>query len=499
MDYLDRRFWQGIILWLVLLALGFAGLVSITPAQGLVIEHVQHKNFDEAGHTVFPAPEGPTPAKGESFVDAGSGLTVTRLTDVGDIVPAEGVNWGWGWEPDGNPKAGFYNGYARWSNVNVTGEYMIAFRTNNHSSLYKTDGTYLGPVVPDRNHAIGESCEIRWDRSGRPGTETRIYYHYDSKFYQQDVLEGYSSAVALFDFAPWGGIWSTGDMDCSDDARYWAIKCRNGQCVAFDAVEKQVLPGEITQNPNGLDISPDGKWFVMVTGSSDPALGFRFYQIDDLRNGETRVPIYLPTTSAGHNGWARDKWGQEVLVYQDNKTDWICAFNPETGENTKIIHLSECGWGMNQHIGRLTTVNGWALVSTYSSSDSVWSYNQIFLLEIAPVEDGPRIWRIGRTYNRRFIDGVDVGGYFAEAFASINPAATAIYWGANWRGQDNLEIYRVDLPEGWEEVLNAPVVEPTPTPVPTPTPTPTPTPEPTPSARTFRVQVDATVTVEEVK
>ena len=91
----------------------------------------------------------------------------------------------------------------------------------------------------------------------------------------------------------------------------------------------------------------------------------------------------------------------------------------------------------------------------------------------------PRIWRIANTYSRQWVDGVNVGGYFAEAFASIDHVGNNIYWGSNWMGTDNLELYRVELPANWHEVL---WVTPDPTPDPTPTPTPTGTPTPTPTS-----------------
>lgn len=409
------------------------------PISGYVVENFggQHKI-----NTTFPD----RPIKFGFYEDPISGYKVTRLTDVNDVVPATGLNTGLPWSCT-TPNRGFHNGYSRWSNVNVTGEYMIAFRTNNHSSLYKTDGTYLGPVVPNKNHAIGESAEVRWDRSGRPGTETTIYYHFGSVFYKQDVLKGYLSAEVICDVGT--SITSTGDMDGSDDARYWTKKLTAGTCIVIDAYEKKILPGTVTQSPLGLDISPSGQWWTIVhSNTSAPEYGFRFYLMSDVISGDMSKPVYLPTLSAGHNGWAYDKNGDEVLVYQDNKNDWFCSFNPKTREVVQFAHYSSFGWGMNQHIGRIINTNqkGWALFSTYSRDESTWSYNQLFMVELTP---NPRVWRIGCTMNRRWVSGTDVGGYFAEAFASITPKGDRVIWQSNWMGESNLELFAIDLPENW--------------------------------------------------
>ena len=413
-------------------------------------------------HATLPAPSGPVPAKGTGVLDPTTGISITRLTNIDDVVATPGVNCGLPWASSadihGLKNHGFYNGYSRWSNVNVTGEYMIAFRsTNNHSSLYKTDGTYLGPFVPDANHAIGESCEPRWDRSGRPGTATRIYHHFNDIFCQQDVLAGYGSKQVIYDFSKIG-IMSTGDMDCSDDARYWALKLHDPsgvpKCVVLDAVSKVVLPGFIMQDTSGLDISPSGKWFVVDASSSVAAHQFRFYRISDMATGDMTKPVWLTGVgnmdTIGHNGWAYDKAGNEVVVYQDNATDWFCYFNPETQQTVKLISLTETGINMNNHTARMPKSKpGWQLFSTYSGLAN-WSYNQLFMIELVPPPAVPRILRICNNAH-----AYQAGQYFTEAFASIDPAGQNVYWGGNWNGTTPLEIYRATLPTGWNTILEA--------------------------------------------
>ena len=43
--------------------------------------------------------------------------------------------------------------------------------------------------------------------------------------------------------------------------------------------------------------------------------------------------------------------------------------------------------------------------------------------------------------------------YWSEAFASVDVLGQAVYWGANWNGTSELELYRVALcPLWWQSV-----------------------------------------------
>ena len=140
-----------------------------------------------------------------------------------------------------------------------------------------------------------------------------------------------------------------------------------------------------------------------------------------------------------------------MYTFQDNTNDWFSAFNPESGERIDIIHMSETGWTFGQHMGRMINKEkkGWLLMSSYDDIYDSWADNQMFMLEIKSHNDEPkpRIWRIASTFNRYG------NNYFAESFASISPDGNNIYWGANWMGEDNLELYRLQLPSNWHDEI----------------------------------------------
>lgn len=432
------------------------------PAPGVVpsnyfIELVEGKSASLTTHAIFSLTAGTPLPKGASWTQPESGHRMTRITDAIET-PMAFVDQS---SDLYRPGQGLYNGYSRYTNVNVTGEYVLAFGTNQTAYLYKlSDQSYVRKIVRSGGSSIGESSDPRWDLSGAPGTAYHIYYHSGSRVYKQNALDYDSqgrpnSEVTVYDFG--FSVIADDHMDQSLDARYRANRLSNSTRVILDMKPAdgglpRVLPGMITSD-GGVDISPDGKWFF---GSG------QYYRIEDLAKGNNAPYSAIPTTSWGHDGWAYDYSGASVHVYQDNKTDWFCAFNPGTRKLTKILHMSETGWPIGQHMGRVYTSNkkGWLLWASYSADRTYWSSEQLMMIEILPQAQHPRIWRLGTQCNTwGWPGGSKIIWYFAEAFASLDYSGNNVYWGANWMTStdpivsDNLELYRMELPPDWAEKL----------------------------------------------
>jgi len=392
----------------------------------------------------FPVPSGSLVDQGESFIQPETGHRITRISDIKDNFRFDYMG--------GDPSQGLTNGYSRFANSNINEEYALAYSTDQAVLIYRlSDGKPLGLVEYKEDRFIGESCNPRWDLSGRNGTETIIYYHIweGTKIYKQDILEGYSTQEAVYNFSE--RILPEDHMDQDRYARYRAVRLEN-QIAVLDLRKKEVLPGKISSSSLwGCDISTEGKWLYVQGFNGTQEV--RFYKILELAQGNISNYSKLPCKSHGHDGWAYDNNGNEVYIFQDNTNDWFSAYNPETGNRIDIIHMSEAGWTFGQHMGRIYNPQkgGWLLMSTYDVTNDSWVDNQIFMLEVKSHEaiPKPRIWRIASTHN------LYDDNYFAEAFACISPDGNNIYWGANWMGQDNLELYRVELPRNWHEVLNA--------------------------------------------
>jgi hypothetical protein len=469
------------------------------------------------------------PVKGQSLLL--NGLFIRRMSDLADFgmttTPGTGGQGGQispTYPYDGNPQRGATNGYSKFSSVNITGRYMLAFGVQQWVvGLYDiTDPAnprwMCRPVHAYKNgygiiayDAIGEKSDPRWDLSGRPGTENTVYYTWQGGLYKRDLITGAQAKIA--DWPGWT-VDSEDHADQSSDATWRMVRITrvNAGVQVYKLMLANLRTGAVTTTTLcdlgkcSFDVSPSGNWCVAGSTAVFPS-PYICYRPADLATGLIR-PVFLPGndsasvtlptnncgTSTGHDGWAWTPDGREVFVYQNNRADLWEAFDPVDAKRISFMAMkTDAGYAANAHFARMLSPArpGWVLVSTYyspflpSTYPATWACNQLFLCEIKPLTEHPRQIRLGNTQNLwGATTATDKGAwYFCEAFANIDPAGMNVYWGGNWDGMDNLEVYRVELPAGWWESVSAPVATPTvtPTPVPTPSPTPSPTASPTPS------------------
>jgi len=415
-------------------------LHQAAPAGALMVERVG------AAHARIAPTSATLPARGRPFTLGG--CTVTRLTDVADLAGQLNPDYPYA----GEPGRGQHNGYSKYSCANLTGEYFIAFGVQPWvNGLYRRDGAFERKLFhrtrDGRALGMGETWDIRWDLSGESGTQNSIYYAFDDAIWRQDARTAAQELIARF---PGWGVRHEGHMDQSTDARWRAVSLLSADQKRYKLVLLNLRTGKAIDRPlpggELSDVSPTGRWLQS---------GRRFYSIPDLDAGTTRS-VELPCRNFGHDGWAWDAAGRELYTFQDNTTDWMSAWNPATGERIDILNMNEMGYGLNQHMSRMArpVLKGWMLMSTYCADDGGWPYNQLFMLEIKPAAEHPRIVRLAPTQNH-WMGGEKSRSYFAETFASMAPDGRAIYWANNWLGTSNLEVYRLDLPAGWM-TLDAP-------------------------------------------
>jgi hypothetical protein len=113
-----------------------------------------------------------------------------------------------------------------------------------------------------------------------------------------------------------------------------------------------------------------------------------------------------------------------------------------------VLYNGDLGWGIGTHIGRVyrSDVRGWIFVSTYDDAGTGWASNQLFFVELVDSTAGPRVFRVSPTINA-------YDEYWTEAFASLDFASQHVWWGANWNGTDNQELYRATLCDRWWEAM----------------------------------------------
>ena len=412
-------------------------------------------------HATLAPLAGAAPARGVTITDPRTGLKLRRISDVGDDAETKLY--------DGITSYGMTNGYSTYSCANINDQYVIAYGVQGWlAALYTTEGVYVRMLKhresPTREVGLGDSYYPRWDLSGRPGTQLDLYYqYYGGQIWRQNALTGEQALVMTVPLAAGEGLAKYSHADQSRHRGYWINGSRGG---AIDLWTGQALvaglPG--TGEP---DVSPSSWWVLQ---------GFSFYRTIDLAAGIGTPFARVPTAEYGHAGWGYDPQGAEVFVFQDNKTDWFSAYAPARGERTDIWNMADWGYPVNQHLGRTSNKSkkGWILFSTYGTPER-WYGEQLFMLEIRPAAAGPRLWRLGGFNSWIKATNEKGGAYFTENWASLAPTGGAVYGGWNWYGRDNMELYRLELPEAWEiTVMGAPAPTPTPTPAPTVTPTPTP-------------------------
>ncbi|MDO8647207.1 MAG: DNRLRE domain-containing protein [Candidatus Diapherotrites archaeon] len=433
----------------------------VEPVEGIDLR------YSDTNHVKLSYASGIPPAKCSYYTQPETGIKIWRMTEVND-------NPSWGTAVGSDRNLGYYNGYSTYTNVNINGQYAITFKTNGTAAVYRlTDCTYL------REIPVGETGNPRWDLSGDAGTETTIYYHYvyGGKVIKKDVVAN-TAAQTVFDlesipeFAGKGAFIHSADHS-DQSARYLGIRIRYGSPLVYkvgivDLKNKVLLPVVLSSDGEG-DISPDGVWLNVAS----LYYSSKFYRISDLVQGISTNYASLPTLNWGHAGWAFDYNGDPVYVYQNNSNDYMEAFNPKTLQLTKTLNLAELDGfdsdGVGQHISRIynPAKKGWFLMGAYSHpavNGRIWSSNQIFMIEIKPVKDGAgkllplgqraRIWRIASEPNSYQV-GAKEPTYFTEGFVNIDPQGNNVYVGGNWNGNDNLELYKIELPTNWEQTLDS--------------------------------------------
>jgi hypothetical protein len=403
-----------------------------------------------ADASVIPAPAGSQPAVAVPFVIDQTGVRVTRITDGAD---------------SGGFSSGYTNGYSRWSPLNISAEYLTAFASNGGAAIYRLSDR---SVVRTLN--IGESNELHWDSSAAPGAETRLYYRTGAQLRSLDILSGQDGLV--HDFAqeyPQANYALNGVEGApSFDMRYWAFQvCTGmtggGQCtgildvIVYD-LQQDLIVGRLSDQyasfpvPNFVEMSPSGQRVVVGTCAGDPVPFNGPYAWDrDFTN-----PVRL-STGCTHSGWAWAADGTELYVNFDPcgasndeitfSCDYLMAIaiaDPQGWENRMaIMYQGDLGWGASNHMGRIydANVRGWFFMSTYGGGEP-WSADQLLMIELKAEADGPRLLRISHTLNT-------YEDYWSEAFASLDFSGTRIFWGANWIGQAELQIYMAELCPGW--------------------------------------------------
>lgn len=428
------------------------------------------------------------PQQWESYVDTDTGITIRRITDIHKDYP------------DMSPGNGATIDYTRKTRLSSDGRYLIVYASGADENVYQIvdllnktirPAPHISARVYNRNNSQDCQPEYRWDYTGNH--PNRIYYRYGWEFYygEVDYPDGqrmspqYNVLVHNFrnDAAEFGSlassiqnVYTDAEGDSSQDSRYWCWIVR-----LTDATKRWVIVYDKTADAiigkldipstgygiNFTDMSPDGSKALIswdeYRSSHEPYRGARAYNLD-MANGTSEI---LCGASA-HSGWAQGTDGSYKLIQANScGGDFFRAQGIGGSISYKMMHQTYFadtnflnGGGTNAqylgyHVGRTYgEVNGWAIVNFYGSC-SYWGCEQIVAVNLKDIADGiaPRVWRIASTQNMRGVNPPSPGGS-TSPMISVSLDGTRIYFGSNWRGTDNYEVYEAQLPANWWDDLN---------------------------------------------
>ncbi len=397
------------------------------------------------GTTLYPMGTPAKPAKGASITEANFGTTITRVT-----AASESGSWGVG------------TGYSTWSPKSSDGAYLMLYGL---SSLTASSGYLLynaSTFAFVRQLPFGwynsQDPEPRWDTSG--SHPTWIYYRKDKQLRYYDVATSADALVRDFasDFSSYGStyyIYNGEEGISSSDSRYWAFMIRNSassyqtvRVFVYDKTTNTIVASkDVTgHDPNSVSMSPSGNYVYVAydwTGNGGEFDGPHAYNRTMTSN--VKISSGIPHLSFG---WTAQ--GNEVAVFMDS--DNVSMVRLDTGTKINLYYQGDLGWSdsnlLHAYVG--PAKKGWGFISTYSTVNTSWDYNQIFAIELDETKAYggatlPRIWRIASTQN-----AVGTSYYYEQPNAQLDPEGTRIWFGSNWRSDGaSPDVYQVTLPANW--------------------------------------------------
>jgi len=385
------------------------------------------------GQNLYQTPTLAMPAKNAPIFEPTFNTKIVRATDR---------------KIDGYSDAGIENEYSRTDPENSDETYYILRGNYGNWYLYRRRDNKL--IKKLEIVGGGQEPEPRWDAQN----PNIFYYLYATELRSYNIETDVSAKIHDFNFPNIAYVTTRTEGDASLDRRYWCILLQDAdyntkKIITYDKITDKII-GQKT------DFLGDVDWASMDMSGNYCVIGYgsRNAQIFS-RNLSTMKD--LPAGASGHMDLALDANGRDVVVYQNNATDFIAMADLETGRETPLVFIP---FNVNADIGLHFSGNnakipGWALVSTYGSQNPPegethsWMDNQLFMVELRAE---PRVWRLAMTRAYLSRNPATEKNYFAESFATVNTAGTRIYFGSNWGdfSPDYTETYIINLPAGWQ-------------------------------------------------
>lgn len=402
---------------------------------------VEGKNFKFIMGTDFYSSAIPAmPAKGVAFADPDFNTTVVRVTDK---------------TKDGYSGPGIENEYARSDPENSDGTRLVLRGNDGEWYLYSAVDYKLLKHLEITGG--GQEPEPRWDAQN----PKIFHYLYGMELRAYNIDTDGSTVMRDFsrDIPGAAMITTKTEGDASADRKLWCLMAQDEQAektlavLAYDKSQNKIL-GKKSSFPDAIN------WVSADMGGKHCVVGYDEHIAESYSPDFSRK-VTLPEKANGHMDLALTTQGRDVMVYQNNATDFIAMADLDSGAETPLLAIPfDINGDIGLHFsGNAAAVPGWALVSTYGSKglppENVthsWMDNQLFMVEL---KASPRVWRVALThaFTARNFEGEK--NYFAEAFAAVNTRGTRVYFGSNWGNfsTEYSETYGIILPANWQKYI----------------------------------------------
>lgn len=273
-----------------------------------------------------------------------------------------------------------------------------------------------------------------------------------------------------FDANSWvnesGSVWSMYDYksDSSGNSTFAYVKDDGVEVTKVGTYSGSA--GDLTSAGQYTINSTENKIYIWLSDSSDPnssvITGNWGNRPDDVGTVldaphvfdlDFTNPVQVSADET-HSGWSYDLDGKQLFVSQDNTRDYFQACyttgEPYPDNCFDFLNHTDIDW-IGHHYSKFydNTKRGWTLIGTYTTKSN-WAANQIIMVELKPLSENPRVWRVSPSYNDY------QGDYRDEAAVALSFDGNSVFWTSNWNNPStgHGEVYSVDLPPDWVSTLN---------------------------------------------
>jgi hypothetical protein len=270
-------------------------------------------------------------------------------------------------------------------------------------------------------------------------------------------------------------ITTKDEGEASMDFRFWALFLQGTKedyrlryIFTWDRQPDKILglykiPAGEAELLDWVGMSPLGKW-VLIGGDPDP----QNRKLAGLIMADKKLTKFHRLAFAtAHSDVGLDTQGKEVIVMQNNRTDYIDLIPIDFGtrmvtdesnyRKSSIIPLVQLFYNSESPVGLKSGVHiscnfpGYCVVSTNiepKAKEQNWLDRTISLVRLD--RNKPEVYYLAKVTNTS-------KAYWEETQATITSNGDKVVWASNWNqnlGQERVFLMQLDLPRNWQQLIS---------------------------------------------